>query len=418
MPLRQRNRKEQLGSGPADLRRHNRALVLRAIRDRAGVSRAELARLTNLSGPAISAIVGELIESRLVHEDGFASSNGGRRAATLRLTERARTVVAVDLARHRTRVALVDLGGTVLEHVDVLTSDRGDGAANVQWLNELIARVLARGGEHTGSLLGIGVGAPGPLSTSTGEILWPTHFGHWHNLPLRSELERTFGLPVRVDNDANACALAQRWFGAGRTMRNFVYVAVGSGVGSGVVVDGEIYRGAHDLAGEIGHCTVDVSGPPCPCGNVGCLELYATLRATLARWLGAARPETADDEIAGIRDLIRAAHSGDETARAAITMSAQYLGVGVINVINAFDPETVFLGRELAAAGDLLLSPIRSAVARRAFASTGRVVPIETDPLGVAAPLLGAACLVLRDLFVDGNVLAGLIRAPSVPLAG
>lgn len=400
------------GAGLAEVRRHNRALVLRTIRERPAVSRVELARLTNLSGPTISAVVSELRDARLVREDGLGRSTGGRRATSLRIVEDAGYILAVDLARHRTRVAITDLNAAILYQVSAPTNDAADAWANLRWLEDLIGAVLAgqlgQAGSYT-HLFGIGVGAPGPLRTTTGTILAPTNLGHWHNLPLRSALEKRFGVPVRVDNDANACALAQRWLGAGRGLRDFVYVAAGSGIGAGIVIDGELYRGAHDLAGEIGHATVEATGPLCPCGNLGCLELYTTLRATLARWPAAPRPVTPANEITGIAMLIAAARGGDDVARQALTTSAHYLALGVVNAINSYDPQVVFIGRELAAAGDLVIGPIREAVARRAFVATGRTTVVEHDALGEGAPLLGAACLVLRELFVDSELLDDVI---------
>jgi len=400
------------GAGLAEVRRHNRALVLRTIRERPAVSRVELARLTTLSGPTISAVVSELRDARLVREDGLGRSTGGRRATSLRIVEDTGYILAVDLARHRTRVAITDLNAAILYQVSVPTHDAADAQANLRWLEDLIGAVLVgQLGQAApcANVFGIGVGAPGPLRTTTGTILAPTNLAHWHNLPLRSALEKRFGVPVRVDNDANACALAQRWLGAGRGLRDFVYVAAGSGIGAGIVIDGELYRGAHDLAGEIGHATVEATGPLCPCGNLGCLELYTTLRATLARWPGAPQPATPADEISGIAMLIAAARGDDDEARTALAVSARYLAVGVVNAINSYDPQVVFIGRELAAAGDLVIGPIREAVARRAFAATGRAIAVEHDALGEGAPLLGAACLVLRELFVDSELLNDVI---------
>ncbi len=400
------------GAGLAEVRRHNRALVLRTIRERPGSSRVELARLTTLSGPTISAVVSELRDARLVREDGLGRSTGGRRATSLRIVEDAGYILAVDLARHRTRVAITDLNAAILYQVSVPTHDAADAQANLRWLEDLIDAVLVRQLGQAAScanVFGIGVGAPGPLRTTTGTILAPTNFGHWHNLPLRSALEKRFGVAVRVDNDANACALAQRWLGAGRGLRDFVYVAAGSGIGAGIVIDGELYRGAHDLAGEIGHATVEATGPLCPCGNLGCLELYTTLRATLARWPAAPRLVTPADEIRGIAMLIAAARGGDDVARQALTTSAYYLALGVVNAINSYDPQVVFIGRELAAAGDLVIGPILEAVARRAFVATGRTTAVVHDALGEGAPLLGAACLVLRELFIDSELLDDVI---------
>jgi len=400
------------GAGLAEVRRHNRALVLRTIRERPGSSRVELARLTTLSGPTISAVVSELRDARLVREDGLGRSTGGRRATSLRIVEDAGCILAVDLARHRTRVAITDLNAAILYQVSVPTHDAADAQVNLCWLEDLIDAVLVgQLGQAApyANVFGIGVGAPGPLRTTTGTILAPTNFGHWHNLPLRSALEKRFGVAVRIDNDANACALAQRWLGAGRGLRDFVYVAAGSGIGAGIVIDGELYRGAHDLAGEIGHATVEATGPLCPCGSLGCLELYTTLRATLARWPAAPRPVTPADEIRGIAMLIAAARGGDDVARQALSTSAYYLALGVVNAINSYDPQVVFIGRELAAAGDLVIGPIREAVARRAFVATGRTTAVEHDALGEGAPLLGAACLVLRELFIDSELLDDVI---------
>jgi len=407
--VRPRGTRHAVGASPLDARRHNRPLVLRSIWEGDGVSRAELSRLTRLSGPVITDIVGELLAAGLIREDGQKVSTGGRRATILRMDEQARHVVAVDLARHQTRVAITDLNATVLHQVSVPTSGFLDPRANLRWLQGIISRAINDYGLPRERLLGIGVGAPGPLSTTTGEILAPTNFGAWQRISLRSALEQAFKVTVRVDNDANACALALRMFGPGRTARDFVYLAAGSGVGAGIVIDGEVYRGGHDLAGEIGHATVEPDGPHCPCGNVGCLELYTTVRATLARAMRTLPPATALDELSAIRALIESAHAGNEDAQNALATTARYLAIAAVNAINAFDPHVVFIGRELAAADELILGPVRAVVAERAFTATGRKVPIERDPLGDDTPLLGAASLVLRELFLDTDILGDLM---------
>ncbi|MDB5077750.1 MAG: hypothetical protein JWO42_3929 [Chloroflexi bacterium] len=398
------------GSGPGDVRRHNRALILRTIRDKPGVSRAELARLNGLSGPAVSLIVNELLNALLIREDGPALSTGGRRATTLRVAENERYILGVDVARHYIRVAITDLNATILQQTTVPPGDDPDPQVNLQGLIDLVGRVIDDAEGVKERLLGIGIVAPGPLHTSTGELLGVTNFLNWQHLRLHSAFEERFMVPVRVDNDANACALALHWLGAGRNLRDFIYFAVDSGVGAGVVLNGEVYRGAHDLAAEIGHTTIDMNGPMCPCGNIGCLEIYTTLRATLMRWRGDEQPATAADEVREVEALIAAARSGDVKALGAITETARYLSFGVINAITLFDPMVVFIGRELAAAGDMLVDPIRDAVSRRGLTPTGRAVPIELDPLGQNTPLLGAACLILCELFADSDLLSSLVR--------
>jgi predicted NBD/HSP70 family sugar kinase len=215
---------------------------------------------------------------------------------------------------------------------------------------------------------------------------------------IRTAVQRRFKVAVKVDNDANVCALAHCFFGIGLEITNFVYFAVGSGVGSGVVLNGKVFRGAHGLAGEVGHITVDIHGPKCPCGNYGCLELYTTVSATLARWVNAPAGVTRGDEVAGVDALIRAADLGENEALATIARTAEYLSVGIVNVINSFDPDVVVIGRELARSGALLIDPIRRAVAERAFPAVHRPVRIEPDSLADATPITGAFCLVLSDL--------------------
>ena len=406
------------GANPSDLRRHNRALVLQTVWEQGKISRAELSRATRISGVVITGIVTELLSSKFVREDGLQLSSGGRPATVLRIAEQSWSIVGVDLARHRTRVAVADLNARVIHELSVPTSDLADGQSNLRWLQGVIAGALADAAVDADRLLGIGVGAPGPLHTTTGEILAPTNFGRWQRLPLRTALETHFRVPVRVDNDANACALAQHFLGAGRHVRNFVYFAAGSGVGAGLVLNGELYRGEHDLAGEIGHATIEPGGPPCPCGNRGCLELYTTVRATLARWQRDHPPGLPLNEVAEIGALIANARDGDPGALDALAATARYLSIGVINAINAYDPSVVFIGRELGAAGDLLLDPIRDAVARRAFPTTGRSVRIEADPLGEETPLLGAICLVLRELFLDTTLLSNLMPRSRLAAEG
>ena len=213
------------------------------------------------------------------------------------------------------------------------------------------------------------------------------------------------------DNDANACALAEAWFGAGLALEQFVYIAVGTGVGAGIVMNGTLHRGAHDMAGELGHTTVDAAGARCSCGNYGCLELYTSSVAIVAAALAALeRGEVSliDELVCGRREdiniytIAQAARLQDPLALRLIDQIVRYLGIGVVNAVNLFDPEVVFLGREVAqAASDLILEPIRAMVAERAFSVAAERVKILHSTLGENGPMLGAACLVLHELFSE-----------------
>jgi N-acetylglucosamine repressor len=398
---------------PENARTYNRALVYRSIWEQEETSRSDLAKVTGLSVPITTEIVGELIDASLVRETGTRDSTGGRPSIGLRSATDAWYILAIDIARFRTTIAIIDLKGGVVDSFATPTLNSSDPATNLSWLIDLVADRLRKQPRARKRLLGIGIGAPGPLYAEKGEFLSVTNFGDWHDLALRDALERRFRVPVKVDNDANVCALAHCFFGIGREVSDFAYFAVGSGVGSGVVLHGNVYRGSHGLAGEIGHTTVEVNGPKCPCGNYGCLELYTTVAATLARW-GSRDQVDVSDETAGVEALMRAVALGEQGALSAIARTAEYLSVGVINLVNSYDPEVVIIGRELARAGKPIIEPIQRAVAGRAFPAARRPIRVVQDSLGDAAPITGAFCLVLSELMdPSAPMLDGLVASAT-----
>jgi predicted NBD/HSP70 family sugar kinase len=222
-------------------------------------------------------------------------------------------------------------------------------------------------------------------------------------------MEERFGLPVWLDNDANAQALAEGRFGTGRNFGSFIYLAVGMGVGAGIIINGMLHRGAHNVEGELGHTTVEAAGPRCSCGNRGCLELYTSTPAVVAMAVAALHrgEHSLISELAAgrldqvtIHMIAQAAHAGDQLALRILEQVAVYLGVGVVNAINLLGPEAVVLGREdIQAFGELLLGPIRATVAEHCFAMAAERVQILPAQLGDDGPAIGAACLVLEDLF-------------------
>lgn len=395
--------------GPPAIRISNRASLLEAIRRNNGISRAELVALTGLTQAAISNIVVELMAMGLVEEAGLVTSGGGRPRVQLVINPDACYVVGVDLARSAISAGIVDLNGTIRHSLRAASTLIHPIDITIARLVDLLEQLLAAFGSARSKIVGIGIGAPGPLSASEGVIVSPPNFAAWRNVPLKKMVEAHFRLPVWIDNDANACALAEAWFGAGRPFEQFVYIAVGTGVGAGIVVNGTVHRGANDMAGELGHTTVDMTGPRCNCGNYGCLELYTSAVAIVSAALMALQNgesslihELVQGEWANINVgiIAQAARRNDPLARRLIDQVVRYLGVGVVNSINLFNPEAVFLGREVAqAAGDLLLDPIRAMVAERAFSVAAERVQILPAMLGANEPVIGAACLVLQELF-------------------
>ena len=256
-------------------------------------------------------------------------------------------------------------------------------------------------------IIGLGVGAPGPLDTKSGVVLLTPNLG-WINLPLRQIIHERLKLPAVLDNDANCAVLGEWWMGAARGSRNAIGITIGTGIGGGIIIDGQLFHGASDCAGEIGHITIDTEGRRCKCGNYGCLEAYASgpniaLRAVeeikagaesrLATYVGGdLRQVTA-------QTVYQAAHDGDDLALEVVNDTAKFLGTGIANLLNIFNPEVVVVCGGVTLAGDHLFVPLRREVARRAFKPAVSVCRIVPSELAGTAGVYGAA-----KVFLDHRV--------------
>jgi glucokinase-like ROK family protein len=418
----------------AGSRSGNRAGVLEVIRRNQGISRAELTAHTGLTHAAISNIVGELLDQGLIVEDGQASAELGRPRIRLKINAARYAVIGVDLARSQIRAIVSDLQGNILHAVSASSTYDHPLEITLTTLTDLLDQLLAECAGVAPRIVGIGVGAPGPLSAAQGLIISPPNFGGWRNVPLKHLLESRFGLPVYIDNDANACALAEGWFGAGRAFEDFIYFAVGTGVGAGIMIGGALHRGVHGIAGEVGHTTVEATGRQCVCGNHGCLELYTSATALVdaaCAAIKAGEPSLLADLCAApagaaggperllagptVEQIAAAARAGDPLSRRLLDREIEYLGAAIVSLVNLLDPQAVFLGREVPqAAGDILLEPLANLVAQRAFSVAAERVQIRLATLGRDAPAIGAACLVLQELFRSPESVLGARRPATL----
>jgi glucokinase len=248
-------------------------------------------------------------------------------------------------------------------------------------------------------ILGVGVGAPGPLDTKRGIVLLTPNLG-WVNLPLRQIIHDRLGLPAALDNDANCAVLGEWWVGAARGARHAIGITIGTGIGGGLVLDGKLYHGASDVAGEIGHTTIDTEGRRCKCGNYGCLEAYAAgpsiaVRAVEESEAGAVSrlPSLVGGDLSKVtaQTVYQAAQDGDDLALEVVNDTARFLGVGIGNLLNVFNPEVVVVCGGVTAAGDHLFVPLRREVARRAFKPAVAACRIVPGELAGTAGVYGAA---------------------------
>lgn len=390
-----------LGANHRSVKRANRATIFRAIRALGPIARVDLARQTGLNPGTVTNIVGELVDYGLVRETGFGSSRVGRRPVFLEVNAPARFAIGIDLARGALTGAVVDLAGhTLAQSVEPAGPWQGDQVISA--ISRMIDRLMdGLPPAEQQAVVGIGIGAPGPLSIRSGRFLAPPSFGTWEVLELQQQIEERSGRPVFVDNNGNTSALAELWFGAGQGLANFVLLTLGTGVGAGVVLDGDLFRGAHDLAGEIGHISINLDGPRCACGNYGCLEMYTSVPrviASVSAALAAGEPSSLAKDDLSIERVIAAVQEDDPVASRVFADVARHLAVGIVNVIYAFDPALVLIGRDLAKAGDALLDPVRTEVQRRVFPALRDTVRIEAAALP-DAPVIGAATLALHAFF-------------------
>ena len=369
----------------------NRQIVLNYVREREPISRAEIARETALQRSTISAIVEDLTREGLIEEVGEGESTGGRRPTMLKLRAVGPIAVGVSITPTCTTIASSDLAGRVIDQQKFLTDPD-------KTLSQVISAVRDFNARYSGSIEGVGVSLPGLVDPSTGTALYVPYFP-WRDLPVSDEISSAIGVPVVIDNDANAMALAELWFGRPEVndARDFIMVLVAEGVGTGIIFDGQVYRGQRGAAGEFGHMVIGAHAPvPCSCGSDDCWEAFASERAAIARYRKLAR--VPNKTPITFKEVVDRALSGEESARAALVETARYLGVGISNLIIGFSPEAVVVGGEIARAWDLIEDALTEAIehsVRRGLPSA-RILP---STLGDTPTLRGALSLVLASKF-------------------
>ena len=369
----------------------NRQIVLNYVREREPISRAEIARETELQRSTVSAIVEDLKTEGLVEEVGEGESTGGRRPTLLKLRAAEAIALGVSITPTCTTVATSDLAGRVLDQEEFLT----DPKKTIHKVIEVVRDFTTR---YKGSIEGVGVSLPGLVDPSTGTALYIPYF-LWRDLPISKVISDAVGLPVVIDNDANAVALAELWFGRPEVSdaRDFILVLVAEGVGTGIIFDGQVYRGQRGAAGEFGHMVIGRGAPvPCSCGSDDCWEAFSSERAAIARYLRLSGATTTSP--ISFIEVVDRALGGEQNATTALVETARQLGVGISNLIIGFSPEAVVVGGEIARAWDLIENALTETIAnsvRRGLPSA-RILP---STLGGNPTLRGALSLVLASKF-------------------
>ncbi|MFH8716328.1 ROK family transcriptional regulator [Streptomyces zaomyceticus] len=392
------------------LHRANLERVVRAVRMAGSLTQAEIARATGLSAATVSNIVRELKDGGTV--DVTPTSAGGRRARSVSLSGDAGIVIGVDFGHTHLRVAVGNLAHQVLaEEAEPLDVD-ASAAEGFDRAEQLVKRLILATGIGPDKVIGVGLGVPGPIDVSSGTLGSTSILPGWSGINPAEELSGRLGVPVHVDNDANLGALGELVWGSGRGVKDLAYIKVASGVGAGLVIDGRVYRGPGGTAGEIGHITLDESGPVCRCGNRGCLETFTAARYVLPLLRPGHGPDLTMERV------VQLAREGDPGCRRVIADVGRHIGSGIANLCNLLNPSRVVLGGDLAEAGELVLAPIRDSVSRYAIPSAARQLSLTQGALGGRAEVLGALALVLSEMG-DSTLLESALptAAPASRLA-
>jgi len=393
----------------------NKTIVLNKIRMDAPISRAQIAKETELTPPTVSSIVKDLIGQGLIIERKSGHSSGGRKPTMLRIREQAFYIIGMDAGPDNVDCIVSDLGGNVVERLSRPLHLPTTENAFLDVLKDCIATIIKAAKLEPEHTLGIGVAMHGVVDVETGTSLFAPNL-QLNDIPIKESLKEAFDLEVIVENDARAMALGEAWFGNHEDSSSMLAVNFGRGVGAGMIVNGELYHGAQDLAGEVGHMTIDMNGAVCTCGNRGCLQTFATGEA-IGRRAALADGKTAQvaSEPYGAAADLESAHTdgdvltGEMVYERALSGESYYvnvleetgdiIGIALTNLIHVMNPAKIVLGGGVMNSKQFLIPRIQKMIEKRALTSDAKQTNIAVTELGDDATLLGAVSLFLVELF-------------------
>ncbi|CAM3959267.1 ROK family protein [Mesobacillus thioparans] len=367
------------------VKKNNKALVLSLIIEKETISRADIAGVTGLNKTTVSSLVNELLEEDLIYESGPGVSSGGRRPVILHFNKKAGYAIGIDIGVNYILAVLTDLKGQIIvEKSQNLT--RTSYSAIMNNVQTMIQSLMENMPESRYGIVGIGVGVPG-IVNKEGSVLLAPNLG-WTNIQLKEDLEKMFNVPIIIENEANAGAVGEQQFGAGQDYENILYVSAGIGIGVGIILNNELYQGKSGFSGEMGHMIIELNGKHCNCGSRGCWEAYASENALL---------EMAGENIDSLESLIELAQNGEKSAIDLFEKIGQYLGFGINNIINTFNPDQVIIGNRLAMVREWIEQPILTTIENHTLAFHQKETHLEFSKLGKYSTALGVSAFVVDN---------------------
>ncbi|QOQ56677.1 transcriptional repressor XylR [Bacillus amyloliquefaciens] len=368
----------------------NQKLLLKEILKNSPISRAKLSEMTRLNKSTVSSQVNTLMKENLVFEIGQGQSSGGRRPVMLVFNKKAGYSVGIDVGVDYINGILTDLEGTiVLDQHHHLECSSPEITKDI--LIDMIHHFIANMPQSPYGLIGIGICVPGLIDKNQKIVFAPN--SNWRDIDLKSFIQEKFNVPVFIENEANAGAYGEKVFGAAKNHDNMIYASISTGIGIGVIINNHLYRGVGGFSGEMGHMTIDFNGPKCSCGNRGCWELYASEKALLKSL------QTKGKKVS-CQDVVDLAHLNDIETLHALQNFGFYLGIGLTNILNTFNPQAIILRNSIIESHPMVLNSIRSEVSSRIYSQLANSYELLPSLLGKNAPALGMSSIVI-DHFLD-----------------
>lgn len=402
------NMPQKSGTNNQSVSNMNRAIVMQYLKKNGVCTRSEISKSIGLTGASITKIVASLIDLNIVTEAEFADNDVKRsnRSIGISLNASVYKVVAVKLSRRSFSVGVFDISGSNYERQSEKITKSDTLLDVTSRINKKIAAYMCKFDDITA----IGIAVPGPYSKKTGELLLMTEMESWVSVPIKKQFDGIYNIPVFIEHDANAGALAEWWFGnQSQVLKGtLVHFLVGEGVGAGILTNGSLHSSNNGTAGEIGHISIDIHGGQCPCGNFGCLEKYCSSIAFVAR-ANVLIPKYRNSRLHTIknltaRDIFMAADFGDELAKMLVEEVGTYIGYGIVTLVNAYDPNVIVISNEMAQGGARLLSAAKKVAKERLLPCIYDGVSIELTDFLSDPVLYGAAAVATDQLLQRPNI--------------
>lgn len=383
----------------------NKSIILNKIRTNGPISRAQIAKDINLTPPTVGSIVKELIDQGIVKESTLGTSQGGRKPTMLVINNREFYIIGIDAGPSNIAFILSDLSGKIVDSSSNLLDASVTKEQFISMLKSGVSSLIKKYSRLKEKIIGIGVAMHGVVEVKTGTSLFAPNLD-LRNVPIKQELEDAFDFVVKVENDARAMALGEAWFGDSEGSKSMMTVNIGRGIGAGIVIDGKLYHGEYDIAGEVGHMTLDINGKECECGNHGCLQTVASGPAIAEKAASSMQEsgilaELVDGkatEVTGDK-VYRAAVDGDKNCRQTLEAAGEFIGIGLTNLVHIINPSKIIIGGGVSEASRFILPPIKKAIEKRALTPQAKQTEVVVTKLGDHATSLGAVALLLVELF-------------------